>query len=67
MFKQIVALIALSVGIILSMTYAQQAVQLLLSAHDWVSQILTDVFSAGQSGNLARNLIALLSIRFWQV
>ncbi len=62
MVKQIIALIALSIGIILSMAHAQQAVQFLITAHDWVSQILTDVFSGGQAGNLARGLIALLSI-----
>ena len=62
MIKHILALIVLSVAIILSMSYAQQAVQLLLNAHDWVSQLLTDVFTAGQAGNMARGLIALLFI-----
>ena len=62
MIKQVIAILALSVGIILTMSYAQQAVQLLVTAHDWVSQVLTDVFSGGQAGNLARGLIALLSI-----
>lgn len=62
MIKQVIALVALSVGIILSMSYAQQAVQFLLSAHEWISQILTDVFSVGQAGNIARGLIALLSV-----
>jgi hypothetical protein len=62
MFKQIVALLALSIGIVLAMSYAQQGVHLLLAAHNWVSQLLTDVFSAGQAGNIARGLIALLSI-----
>jgi hypothetical protein len=62
MFKQIVILIALSVLIVLAMPYAQQAVQLLINAHDWVAQLLTDVFSGGQAGNIARGLIALLSI-----
>lgn len=62
MLKQIIALIALSVAIILSMSYAQQAVQFLLTAHDWISELLTDVFSGGQAGNIARGLIALLSV-----
>jgi hypothetical protein len=62
MIKQVIALIAVSVGIILSMSYAQQAVQFVLSAHDWVAQVLTEVFSGGQAGNLARGLIALLSV-----
>lgn len=62
MIKQTLLLIALSVAIVLSMSYAQTGVQYLLTAHDWISQLLTDVFSGGNAGNLARGLIALLSI-----
>ena len=62
MVKQVIALIAASIIIIVSMSHAQQAIQLLLSAHDWISQLLTDVFSGGQAGSLARGLIALLSL-----
>lgn len=62
MLKQIIALIIFSVAIVLSMSYAQQVVHVLINAHDWISQILTDVFSGGQAGNLARGLIALLSM-----
>lgn len=62
MFKQAIALIAGSVFIVLSMSYAQQGIEFLVQAHDWISQLLTDVFSEGQAGNLARGLIALLSI-----
>ena len=62
MLKQIVILIVLSVIIVLAMPYAQQPVQWLVQAHDWVSQLLTEVFSGGPAGNIARGLIALLSI-----
>lgn len=62
MIKQVIALVAISIAIILSMSYAQQAVQFLLNAHDWVAQLLTEVFSGGTAGNLARGLIALLSV-----
>ena len=62
MLKQAIALILLSAAIILSMSYAQQGLQLLLNGHEWVSGLLTEVFSAGQYGNLVRSLIALLSI-----
>lgn len=62
MLKQVVAIIAVSVAVVLSMSYAQQAVQLLLSGHDWIAQLLTEVFSVGSAGNLARSLIALLCI-----
>lgn len=64
MLKQIIILVGLSIAITLSMSYAQYAIQLLIDAHDWVSQLLTEVFSGGQAGNLARGLIALLSIPF---
>lgn len=62
MFKQIILILLLSIGMVFGMTYAQQGVQLLISGHDWISQVLTDVFSGGQAGNVARELIALLSI-----
>jgi hypothetical protein len=62
MFKHIIALIALSIAVILSMSYAQLGLQWLIDAHDWVSGVLTDVFTGGQAGNIARSLIALLSI-----
>lgn len=62
MLKQMFVLICLSIAIIFSMSYAQQIIQLLIHAHDWISQILTDVFSGGQAGNLTRGLISLLSV-----
>lgn len=62
MLKQSLMLTALSAAIILSMSYAQQGLQILISGHDWISQLLTEVFSEGHAGNLARSLIALLSI-----
>lgn len=64
MLKQLLILIILSLGIILAMPYAQLGVQWLLEGHDWVSKILTDVFSGGQAGNLAKGFIALLAIPF---
>jgi len=62
MVKQIMVLVALSIVLIFTMSYAHEAIQLLISGHDWIAQLLTDVFSGGQAGNLARGLIALLSI-----
>jgi hypothetical protein len=62
MLKQAVVLIGLSVAVVLSMSYASLGVHWLLTAHDWISQLLTDVFSGGQAGNIMRGLIALLSI-----
>jgi len=62
MLKQIIALILLSIIVSLSMSYAHLGLQLLLEAHDWISQLLSNVFAGGQTGVLAKNLIALLSI-----
>jgi len=62
MLKHIVAIIALSAAIILFMSHAQHSVEWLMKAHAWMAQLLTDVFSRGQAGNLSRGLIALLSI-----
>lgn len=62
MLKQLIALIILSIAVIFFMTYAQAIIHLLLSAHEWISQMLTNVFAGGQSGKLAKEVIALLSI-----
>ena len=62
MIKQITAIIILSAAVIFSTAYTQQGVQLLLNSHEWISQLLTDVFSGGSTGNMVRGLIALLSV-----
>ncbi len=62
MLKQTIALVAVSAAIVFSMSHAQLGVQWLVSAHEWISQLLNDVFSPGQAGTLAKGLIALLSV-----
>lgn len=62
MFKGLIILIALSIAIIFAMPYAQQGMQWLLLGHDWVSNSLTNIFTGGRAGSMARELIALLSI-----
>lgn len=64
MIKQLIALVVLSIIIVFSMSYVHQALQYLLQVHEWVSALLSDIFSPGQSGMLARSLIALLSVPF---
>ncbi len=64
MFKQLLALIAFSTAIVFTVSYAEQGVHYLVVAHDYVSQLLTDVFSGGHAGNLARGLLALLTVPF---
>ncbi len=62
MIKQISAIILFSVLVTIGMPYAQQGLQYLISAHDWISDTLTQVFSGGQAGNIIRNVITLLTI-----
>ncbi len=62
MLKNIAAILILSVVIILGMPYAQQGLQLILSGHAWISDVLTNVFSGDTAGNIIHQLIALLII-----
>jgi len=62
MLKQVIAIIILSILIIVGMPYVQQGLQFVLSGHEWLSNLLKDVFSGGQAGNIIRQLIALLII-----
>lgn len=62
MVKQVIALLILSIVILLTMPYAQQGLNWLVAAHDWISQTLTDVFSGGETGILVKEFIALLTI-----
>lgn len=64
MFKNLLAIILLSVAVIFTMTYAQTALHALLSAYDWISNELKDVFTQGKAGDLARQLLALLFVPF---
>ena len=62
MLKQIIVIILLSVALTVGMSYAQQGLQYLLLGHDWVADVLTQVFSGGQAGNIIRNVMTLLAI-----
>lgn len=64
MLKQLVALIALCVAVILFMLYAQHAIEWILVAQNWVAEILTQVFSGGPAGDIIRKVLALLLIPF---
>lgn len=62
MIKQIVALVIGSLAVIITMVYEQHALQYLITSHNWVAQLLREVFSGGQVGTIARELIAILAI-----
>ncbi|OGT37926.1 MAG: hypothetical protein A3F11_02840 [Gammaproteobacteria bacterium RIFCSPHIGHO2_12_FULL_37_14] len=60
MLKHAIALIVLTLLAIIGMSYTQQALEILISAHNWISETLMQVFSVGEAGSLAKNFIALL-------
>jgi hypothetical protein len=62
MLKQMIALITFSIIIVFTMAYAHQGLQYLIDLHEWISVLLTEVFSPGHAGMLARGLLTLLSI-----
>lgn len=62
MFKQSLSLILLSIAIVLCTGYAQQAVQLLINSHSWVSKALNEIFAGGPYGHLVHGSLALLCI-----
>jgi hypothetical protein len=62
MFKKLLALLVFSAAFIFFMPYAQQGVQLLLTGHERIADALTNVFNGGDTGNMVRAFIALLSI-----
>lgn len=61
MIKRILAILVLSVAVIMAMPYAQQGLEMLLSLHTWISNLLTEVFTGANAGNITRQLIALLA------
>jgi hypothetical protein len=64
MFKHLVAIILLAVLMVFAMPYAHTALDALVAAHTWITNTLKDVFSAGQAGNILRDVIASLAIPF---
>ena len=62
MVKQISAILILSILMLSSMAYAQQALEMLVSVHDWIAELLTQIFSGGTAGDMTRKLIALLAV-----
>jgi len=60
--KHILALLVFSILFVFCMPYFHQGAEWLIFAHDWISDQLKQLFTVGQSGNVARQLIALLAI-----
>jgi len=62
MLKHVIILILLTAGVVFGTAHIQPLIILLVSAHDWVSQLLLQVFAGGEAGNIARQMLALLAI-----
>src|SRR3989442_1073125 len=62
MLKQIILLLLLSLLVINFMSYTQHGLEFLVTAHDWIADVLTQVFSGGKAGELSRQLITLLAV-----
>lgn len=62
MIKHIIVLLLFSLAVIFGAHHIHPIIVVLLSSHDWISQLLLQVFTGGQAGNTARQLIALLAI-----
>lgn len=64
MLKQIIILVLLSAVIVFFMSYTQEGIQWLVNAHEWMLQVLSDIFSGGEAATLIKSLLALLGIPF---
>lgn len=62
MVKQIVILIFLSFIAIVSMAYLRETLGWLGMLHEWLSGVLSTVFSGSTMGKLVREIIALIVI-----
>lgn len=60
MYKEMIAMILISILIILTATYCMQALQLILDFHDMVDNMLAYVFSSGKIGSLIAQLVSYL-------
>ena len=57
MIKQIIVIVLLSVAVVLTMSHTQTILEYIVSAHNWIANTLTEVFSGGSTGNLIRWLV----------
>lgn len=64
MLKNLIAIILLSILILLAASYAQQGINLLVSLHQWIIGLMSNIFTGSEAGTLAKKLIALLAIPF---
>lgn len=65
MYKQILSLlliVLLTAAVVMFTPQAKQVIEVLLSAHTYISNLLSDVFSGGNAGNIAKGIVAMLLV-----
>jgi hypothetical protein len=62
MIKHILAMVALSLLMVLGLTYYHQALQMLLGFHDSLSRLLGHIFAGSSIGRLLQHGLALLLV-----
>lgn len=65
MLKPIISIfiiIILSLLVVIATPYAQQILNWVLTGHEWILQILANIFNGGEAGSTIRNSLALLAI-----
>lgn len=62
MLKNIIILLIITSIAIVGAQHLRPLILALLAAHDWVTQLLMQVFAGGKTGNMIRQLIALVSM-----
>lgn len=65
MYKQILSLlliILLTAAVVMFTPQAKQVIEVLISAHTYVTNLLSDVFSGGNAGNIAKGIVAMLIV-----
>lgn len=60
MLKNFIVLILLSLGVVFGTKHIHPFLLVLVSAHDWIAQLLLQVFSGGEIGSAVRNLLSLI-------
>ena len=62
--RQLIWLVLFSVIVVLTAPFVHKILAMLLWMHQWIMQLLGEVFSAGKMGLWLRDIIAIIAIPF---
>jgi len=62
MLKNLLVLVLFSLAVVFGSQHIQPIIMVLVSWHNWISQLLLQVFAGGEIGSAIRSLISLLVI-----